>query len=109
MTRRSVVLTVNGKKNALELAPHRSLLDVLREELGLTGTKKGCNAGDCGACTVLLDDVPINACLVLAVQADGQAVTTIEGVVSTGSFTRCRRPSSSTAQSNAVFVRREFC
>ncbi len=80
MTRRSVVLTVNGKKNAVELAPHRSLLDVLREELGLTGTKKGCNAGDCGACTVLLDDVPINACLVLAVQADGQAVTTIEGV-----------------------------
>jgi carbon-monoxide dehydrogenase small subunit len=84
MTRRSLVLTVNGKKHPLELAPHRSLLDVLREELGLTGTKKGCNLGDCGACTVLLDGAPVNACLVLAVQADKQAITTIEGVAGDG-------------------------
>ena len=82
MTRQSLVLTVNGKNHALDLAPHRSLLDVLREELGLTGTKKGCDAGDCGACTVLLDGAPVNACLVLAVQAGGQEITTIEGVSS---------------------------
>jgi len=84
MTRHSLVLAVNGENHALELEPHRSLLDVLREELGLTGTKKGCNIGDCGACTVLLDGVPVNACLVLAVQAAGQEVTTIEGVASDG-------------------------
>jgi carbon-monoxide dehydrogenase small subunit len=84
MTRRTLVLTVNGKKHPLALAPHRSLLDVLREELGLTGTKKGCNLGDCGACTVLLNGAPVNACLVLAVQADEQAITTIEGVAGDG-------------------------
>jgi carbon-monoxide dehydrogenase small subunit len=78
--RQSLVVSINGKDHALEVEPHRSLLDVLREELGLTGTKKGCNAGDCGACTVLLDGTPVNSCLVLAVQADGQEVTTIEGV-----------------------------
>ena len=84
MTRHSLVLKVNGTSHALELEPHRSLLDVLREELGLTGTKKGCDAGDCGACTVLLDGAPVNACLVLAVQADGREVTTIEGVARDG-------------------------
>lgn len=84
MTRQSLLLTVNGNNHALEVEPHRSLLDVLREELGLTGTKKGCNAGDCGACTVLLDGAPVNACLVLAVQAEGQEVTTIEGVAGDG-------------------------
>lgn len=84
MTRHKLVLKVNGKRHALELAPHRSLLDVLREELDLTGTKKGCDAGDCGACTVLLDGAPVNACLVLAVQADGREVTTIEGAASDG-------------------------
>ena len=84
MTKRSLVLKVNGTNHALELEPHRSLLDVLREELGLTGTKKGCNAGDCGACTVLLDGSPVNSCLVLAVQAEGQDVTTIEGVAGDG-------------------------
>lgn len=84
MTRRNLVLTVNGEDHALESEPHRSLLDVLREELGLTGTKKGCNAGDCGVCTVLLDGAPVNACLVLAVQAEGQEVTTIEGVAVDG-------------------------
>ena len=82
--RRSFVLAVNGTNHALDLEPHRSLLDVLREELGLTGTKKGCNAGDCGVCTVLLDGTPVNACLVLAVQAEGHEVTTIEGVSSDG-------------------------
>ena len=80
MTVRSMVLTVNGRSHALEVEPHRSLLNVLRENLGLTGTKEGCNAGDCGACTVLLSGAPVNACLVLAVQAEGQEITTVEGV-----------------------------
>lgn len=80
MTRQSVLLTVNGQRHTLELEPHRSLLDVLREDLGLTGTKKGCDAGDCGACTVLLDGAPVNACMVLAVQVQERDITTIEGV-----------------------------
>lgn len=84
MTRQDVVLKINGKQHMLEVESHRSLLDVVREELGLTGTKKGCDAGDCGACTVLLDGAPVNACLVLAVQAAGQEVTTIEGVAGEG-------------------------
>ena len=75
-----LALTVNGAQHTLAVEPHHSLLEVLRNELGLTGTKLGCNAGDCGACTVLLDGTPINACLLLAVQADGREITTIEGV-----------------------------
>lgn len=77
---RSIVLTVNGRSHALEVEPHHSLLNVLREKLALTGTKEGCNAGDCGACTVLLAGAPVNACLVLAVQAEGREITTIEGI-----------------------------
>ncbi|TRZ68479.1 MAG: (2Fe-2S)-binding protein [Rhodocyclaceae bacterium] len=84
MTRQSLGLKVNGTSHALELEPHRSLLNVLREDLGLTGTKKGCHSGHCGACTVLLDGAPVNACMVLAVQADGHEVTTIEGVAVDG-------------------------
>ncbi|MBN9459931.1 MAG: (2Fe-2S)-binding protein [Burkholderiales bacterium] len=80
MRSRRLVLTVNGESHSIEIEEHRSLLDVLREDLGLTGTKKGCNAGDCGACTVLLDGEPVNSCLVLAVQAENQQVMTIEGV-----------------------------
>ncbi|MFL9824818.1 (2Fe-2S)-binding protein [Rhodoplanes sp. SY1] len=73
-------VTINGEARELVVAPSRTLLDVLRNEAGLTGTKKGCDVGDCGACTVLLDDVPVNSCLVLAVEADGRSVTTIEGI-----------------------------
>jgi carbon-monoxide dehydrogenase small subunit len=84
MTRRRLNLVVNGINQVVDVEPYRSLLDVLRDDLGLTGTKKGCNAGDCGACTVLLNGDPVNACLVLAVQADGQQITTIEGVAAAG-------------------------
>ena len=62
------------------LDPWRSLLDVLRNEAGLTGTKKGCDVGDCGACTVIMDGVPVNACLVLGVEAQGRVIQTIEGL-----------------------------
>jgi len=78
--RHPLKLTVNGELCELEIPAHRTLLDVIREDLGFTGTKQGCGNGECGACTVLLDGNPVNACLVLALQADGKSVTTIEGL-----------------------------
>src|SRR5690349_23937189 len=72
--------TVNGQSHTLSIDIRTSLLDLLREHLKLTGTKKGCDQGGCGACTVLVDGERINACLALAVQYDGRDVTTIEGV-----------------------------
>ena len=77
---RTVKLTVNGAPVAREVADHRLLVDFLREDLKLTGTKEGCGVGVCGACTVLLDGEPISACLALVVHADGAHLTTIEGV-----------------------------
>jgi xanthine dehydrogenase YagT iron-sulfur-binding subunit len=73
-------LSINGEERRLHVAPWTTLLDLLREELDLTGTKKGCDHGQCGACTVLLDGNRANACLVLAVVKDGSQVTTIEGL-----------------------------
>ena len=73
-------LTVNGESYELDVPAHRTLLEVIRGDLGLTGTKQGCDHGDCGACTVLLDGEAVNACLVLALQAEGKSVTTIEGL-----------------------------
>jgi xanthine dehydrogenase YagT iron-sulfur-binding subunit len=75
-----VQLTINGAVRQLELDPRQSLLDVLRETLDLTGTKKGCNQGACGACTILLDGKRVVSCLTLAVMHDGAEVTTIEGL-----------------------------
>ncbi len=76
----SVVLHVNGIDYNLQLEARESLLDVLRENLGLTGTKKGCNQGACGACTVLVDGERINSCFALAIQYEGRKITTIEGL-----------------------------
>lgn len=78
--RHKVELRVNGEDAALELDPRVTLLDALRDHLGLTGTKKGCDQGQCGACTVLVNGRRINACLSLAVMHDGDEVTTIEGI-----------------------------
>ncbi|TMR91706.1 2Fe-2S iron-sulfur cluster-binding protein [Nonomuraea basaltis] len=78
----AVLLRVNGTTHELDLEPRVSLLDALREHLGLTGTKKGCDQGACGACTVLADGVRVNACLALAVQYEGREIITIEGVAS---------------------------
>lgn len=75
-----ISLTINDREVEVAVPPNRTLADMLRQDLGLTGTKKGCDMGDCGSCTVLLDGRPVNACLVLAVQAGGRSVTTIEGV-----------------------------
>jgi len=73
-------ITVNGEARSLDVDPRTTLLDALREHLRLTGSKKGCDHGQCGACTVLVNGVRINACLSLAVMHDGDAVTTIEGI-----------------------------
>ena len=73
-------LVLNGKRTALEVHPLKRLLDVLREDCALTGTKEGCGEGECGACTVLVDGVPVNSCLVPAAQVAGTRVTTIEGL-----------------------------
>jgi xanthine dehydrogenase YagT iron-sulfur-binding subunit len=75
-----ITLTVNGAEKRLEVAPWTTLLDLLREYLDLTGTKKGCDHGQCGACTVLADGKRINSCLTLAVMKDGAEVATIEGL-----------------------------
>jgi xanthine dehydrogenase YagT iron-sulfur-binding subunit len=76
----AIRLTVNGKLHTLTVDPWVTLLDLLRERLALTGTKKGCNQGQCGACTVLVDGRRVNSCLLLAVTKDGAAITTIEGL-----------------------------
>jgi carbon-monoxide dehydrogenase small subunit len=76
----AVQITINGEPREAFVAPHRSLLEVLREDLELTGTKRGCDAGDCGACSVILDGRLVASCLTLAVEADGATLRTIEGV-----------------------------
>ncbi len=78
--KRLIQTTINGEEYEVAVAPYRSLLDMLRVEIGLTGTKKGCDVGDCGACTVIMDGLPVNACLVLGVEADGAEIETIEGL-----------------------------
>ena len=98
-----VDITVNGVNHALPAAPGRRLSQVLREDLGLRGTKVGCDAGDCGACTVLLDGAPVCACLTPLAQAGGRMVTTVEGLATR----RCRRRSCATARPNAGSARRE--
>ena len=76
----NVTLTVNGRTYSLQLEPRRTLLDAIREECGLTGTHMGCEHGVCGACTVLLNGDPVRACLMIAVQAQGSAIGTVEGL-----------------------------
>ena len=79
-----IVLTINGARHELSLPPCVTLLDLLREQLKLTGTKKGCDQGQCGACTVLIDGQRVNSCLVLAVSRDGADITTVEGLAADG-------------------------
>jgi carbon-monoxide dehydrogenase small subunit len=79
-----IQLRVNGELYEVAVHPHWTLLEVLREELDLTGAKKGCDAGDCGGCTVILDGKPVVSCLTLAVEADGRDILTIEGLAQNG-------------------------
>ena len=101
-----VALEVNGATKNLEIDSRVVLLDALRERLHLTGTKKGCDQGQCGACTVLVDGRRVLSCLTLAASVEGQEVTTIEGLAKGVSSTRCRRPSSSMTASSAATARR---
>ncbi|HNS13705.1 MAG TPA: (2Fe-2S)-binding protein [Syntrophorhabdaceae bacterium] len=75
-----IKLTVNGKDYELQVRPWATLLEVIREDLGLTGAKEGCGEGECGACTVIMDGKAVNSCIVLAVEANGRQITTIEGL-----------------------------
>jgi carbon-monoxide dehydrogenase small subunit len=84
MTTHSITVTVNGSREYLTVPSHMTLLQMLRERLALTGTKNGCEAGECGACTVLVDGEPVNSCMMLAVEADGREVTTVEGLARGG-------------------------
>jgi carbon-monoxide dehydrogenase small subunit len=84
MSFHAITLTVNGKPEALTVPSNMTLMQMLREGLGLTGTKNGCAAGECGACTVLLDGEPVNSCMVLAVECDGARLVTIEGLTANG-------------------------
>lgn len=82
--RHDISFTVNGEPYSITVESHHNLLRVLREQLVLTGTKNGCSEGECGACTVLLDGEPVNACLVLGVEVDGHQVVTVEGLAIDG-------------------------
>jgi carbon-monoxide dehydrogenase small subunit len=79
-----IEMTVNGRRRALDVAVHHSLLDALRNDLRLTGTKECCLVGECGACTVIMDGRTVDSCLVLAVEADGAEITTVEGLAPGG-------------------------
>jgi carbon-monoxide dehydrogenase small subunit len=83
-----IELTVNGRQRALSIAPHDTLLDVLRDDLGLTGTKECCQVGECGACTVIVDGRVVDSCLMLAAEADGTKVTTVEGLANETGLSR---------------------
>jgi carbon-monoxide dehydrogenase small subunit len=82
----TVSFTLNGKPQELDVPPNMTLLHLLREEVGLTGTKRGCDVGECGACTVLLDGRAVNSCLVLAPQVAGREVVTVEGLAPLGTL-----------------------
>jgi carbon-monoxide dehydrogenase small subunit len=87
MSKHTITITVNGIQEVLEVPSQMTLLHALREKMGYTGTKNGCEAGECGACTVLVNGEPFNSCLVLAVELDGQEIRTIEGLADEGQLT----------------------
>jgi aerobic carbon-monoxide dehydrogenase small subunit len=82
----TITITLNGKKKTFPVNPADTLLDFLRETARMTGAKEGCGKGECGACTVWFDGEPVNSCLVMAVQADGHEITTVEGLAAVGKF-----------------------
>ena len=84
MTTHSITFTINGARERLDVPSNMTLLQMLRDRLALTGTKNGCEAGECGACTVLVDGEPVNSCMMLAVEVDGRGVLTVEGLAPEG-------------------------
>lgn len=86
MKKQLLSLTINGDEVDLAVAPNSTLLEILRDHLGFTGVKEGCSEGVCGSCTVLMDGRPIRSCITLALEAEGNAITTIEGVAQEGSL-----------------------
>jgi aerobic carbon-monoxide dehydrogenase small subunit len=86
-----IALSVNGDPYELAVAGHERLIDVIRDGIGLTGTKEGCGEGECGACTVIMNGEPVNSCLVLAAQADGAEIITIEGLLENGDMCLLQR------------------
>ena len=95
----TISLIVNGTEEQVQVPSNMTLLHTLREKLGYTGTKNGCEAGECGACTVLVDEEPVNSCLVLAVEMDSKEITTIEGLADNGQLTPLQK---AFAELNAV-------
>lgn len=86
-----IQITLNGRPRSLDVAVHHTLLEVLRDQVGLTGSKECCVVGECGACTVIIDGRTVNSCLVLAVEADGQDVRTVEGLARGGDLTELQQ------------------
>ncbi len=86
-----IEITVNGRRRTLDVPAHHTLLDVLRDDLGLTGTKECCLVGECGACTVIVDGRTVDSCLMLAVEADGAHVLTVEGLADSGRLSRLQQ------------------
>ncbi len=97
-----VTMTVNGLTRSASVPPETTLLQLLREHFNLTGAKLGCDVGDCGACTVIVDGQAVNSCLMLAGQADGRQILTIEGLPAATACTRSRRPSRTAARCNVA-------
>lgn len=91
MAKHTIRFAVNGVDRTIETESNKTLLWVLRHKLGLTGTKTACERGDCGLCTVLIDDTPVKSCLVLAVEAGGRKITTIEGIAKDGVLSNVQR------------------
>jgi carbon-monoxide dehydrogenase small subunit len=89
--KRKLEMKVNGDEYTLELEPHRTLLEVIRDDLGLTGTKLGCGGGECGACTVILNGKAVKSCLILAFDADGKEILTVEGLAREGELHSLQR------------------
>ena len=88
----NINFTVNGKPYEISIDENMRLIDVLRDELGLIGTKEGCGEGECGACTIIMDGETVNSCLVMGFQADGSNIVTIEGLERMDSFIQCNEP-----------------
>lgn len=82
--KKEIILKVNGEEREVTVEPRQTLLEILRNDMGLTGTKEGCGNGNCGTCTVLLDGKAVSSCLILAIEVEGQEITTIEGLAKAG-------------------------